>query len=84
MSVRSEQVWRSPYDGADAEANNLIISTNVEAFRGGFWTNIGVGLQATKCGHYFNVEIVPTVAQDLDGIQLETDWSILGSWSKAW
>jgi len=33
--------------------------------------------------HYFNAEIIPTVHQDLDGIQLETDYSVIASWSKA-
>tara|TARA_R110002072_G_scaffold122909_2_gene257880 strand:- start:24283 stop:24468 length:186 start_codon:yes stop_codon:yes gene_type:complete len=61
-----------------------VISTNVEEFRGGYWYNLGIGTQLMAHGHYFNFEIVPTIAQDLDGIQLETDYSVIASWFKAW
>lgn len=84
VSGRVENLWRSEFDGADPATPDLVISTNVESFRGGYWLNLGAGLQANVNGHYFNVEAVPTVAQNLSGIQLETDFSVIASYSKAW
>jgi|GEM_PF-2948399 hypothetical protein len=53
-----------------------LISTNVESFRGGYSLNLGLGVAALLGdGHLLNAEFVPTLYQDLDGIQLETDWS---------
>lgn len=84
VSLRGEHLWRTAYDGQDPTANNLLISTNVESFRGGYWYNLGLGTQFMSNGHYFNLEFVPTIAQDLDGIQLETDFAVIASWSKSW
>ncbi len=84
VSLRGEHLWRTAYDGADPDTSDLLISTNVESFRGGYWYNLGLGTQVIAGGHYFNVEFVPTVSQNLDGIQLETDYSCIASWSKAW
>lgn len=83
LSARIENQWRSNYDGIDPMAPNGVISTNVEQFRGGYTLNFGLGLSALKNGHLFNIEAVPTLYQDLDGVQLETDWSIVASWSKS-
>lgn len=84
LSVRLENVWKSNYDGADAMTPNGLISTNVESFRGGYSLNLGLGVAAlVGDGHLLNAEFVPTLYQDLDGIQLETDWSFIVSWSKA-
>ena len=83
VSWRGEHVWRDNYDGIDADTPDGLISTNVESFRGGYWYNMGFGAQANLNGHYLNAEIVPTIRQDLDGIQLETDFSVIGSWSKS-
>ena len=84
LSIRAENLWRSRYDGADPAATDAIISTNVEQFRGGYLLNLGAGLQANVKGHYINLEVVPTLTQNLNGIQLETDFSVVASWSKAW
>ncbi len=84
LSVRKEHVWKTAFDGTDSSANNAVISTNVEEFRGGYWYNLGIGTQMSLHGHYFNAEIVPTLYQNLDGIQLETDFAVIASWSKAW
>ena len=83
FSLRLENLWRSNFDGADPMAPNGVISTNVESFRGGYWLNLGIGIAVLAKGHLFNVELVPTLYQDLDGVQLETDWSIVASWSKS-
>ncbi len=84
VSWRGQHVWRANIDGADSSAANALISTNVESFRGGYWYSQGFGLQAMIKKNYFNFEIVPTLYQKLDGIQLETDFSVIGSWSRAW
>ncbi|MCC9603002.1 transporter [Stieleria sp. JC731] len=84
VSLRGEHLWRTAYDGEDPATPNMLIETNVESFRGGYWYNLGLGTQFMKNGHYFNFEFVPTIAQDLDGIQLETDYAVIASWSKAW
>lgn len=83
LSIRLENVWKTNYDGADPETPNPVISTNVESFRGGYWVNLGIGASALVKGHLFSVEFVPTLFQDLNGIQLETDWSFIASWSKS-
>lgn len=82
LSIRLENLWKTDYDGADPQTPNPVISTNVEAFRGGYWLNLGMGVAALVNGHLFNIEFVPTLHQDLNGIQLETDWSFVASWSK--
>ena len=84
VSLRGENLWKSDFDGQDNALPDLVVSTNVDQFRGGYWFNIGVGTQFMHKGHYFSAEIVPTVYQDVDGIQLETDFSVIGSWSKSW
>ena len=83
FSIRLENVWRSNFDGVDANTPDGLISTNVESFRGGYTLNLGIGLMALVKGHLLNVEAVPTLYQDLDGVQLETDWSLVVSWSKS-
>ncbi|SMP52008.1 Putative MetA-pathway of phenol degradation [Neorhodopirellula lusitana] len=82
-SIRLENLWRTNYDGADAATPDAMISTNVESFRGGYSLNLGLGAAALVKGHLLNVEFVPTLYQDLDGIQLETDWTMAASWSKS-
>lgn len=82
-SLRVENLWRNNYGGADPETNDMVISTNVESFRGGYTLNFGAGVATLYNGHLLNVEFVPTLYQHLDGIQLETDWSVIASWSKS-
>ncbi len=83
VSLRGEHLWRTEYDGQDPAANGTLISTNVEQFRGGYWYNLGLGAQYLYHGHYLNAEFVPTISQDLNGIQLETDYAFIASWSKS-
>ncbi|MEM9369233.1 MAG: transporter [Planctomycetota bacterium] len=81
-SIRLENLWRTDFDGADPMTPDNVISTNVESFRGGYTLNLGLGGAALIKGHLFNMEVIPRLHQDLNGIQLETDWSLVGSWSK--
>ena len=84
VSMRGEHLWRTAYDGADPAANGLFTSTNVESFRGGYWYSCGFGSQVIWNRQHFNAEVVPTFHQKLDGIQLETDLTLIASWSTAW
>lgn len=83
LSIRDQHDWRNNVSGQDPDATDMLISTNVENFRGGYWYSLAVGTQFTVGKNYFNAEIVPTIGQNLDGIQLETDYSIIASWSLA-
>ncbi|QDV26385.1 transporter [Aureliella helgolandensis] len=82
-SIRVENLWRTNYGGADPMAPDGLISTNVESFRGGYSLNLGLGCAALLNAHLLNVEFVPTLYQNLNGIQLETDWTMAASWSKS-
>lgn len=82
-TIRLENLWRTNYRGADPQTPDAVISTNVESFRGGYTLNLGFGVAALRDGHLLNVELVPALYQNLNGIQLETDWSLAASWSKA-
>ncbi|GIW79601.1 MAG: hypothetical protein KatS3mg105_1408 [Gemmatales bacterium] len=86
-SFRVENLWRSNFGGIDRDrttTNPRAISTNRPDMRGGYWLSFGYGLMLlVGNGHLLNVEITHPVYQDLDGIQLETDFSLFVSWSKA-
>ncbi|MEK6238305.1 MAG: hypothetical protein N2C14_26615 [Planctomycetales bacterium] len=82
FSFRVESLWRENYDGADADLPQPAISTARPDMRGGSWINLGYGAALLWKGHLLNMEIVQPVYQDLDGIQLETDWTFFTSWSK--
>ncbi len=84
VSLRGQHLWKTNFGGQDPATPNQVISTNVESFRGGYWYSLGIGTQLMHKGHYFSAEIVPTLGQDVDGIQLETDYSIFASWSRGW
>lgn len=81
LSVRVENLWKTNYDGADPMTPDALISTNVESFRGGYFLNLGVGAAMLFDKHLLNFELVPTLYQDLEGVQLENDWSAVVSWS---
>jgi len=82
LSTRLENRWLTNFGGADPQTPDSMISTNVESFRGGYTLNLGLGVMALHKGHLLNVELVPRLYQDLDGMQLETDFSLIVSWSK--
>ena len=86
-SFRVENLWKENYDGFDDDLQPLAnaVSTNRPDFRAGYWLNFGYGLTwLWQGGGLLNVELTHPVYQDLEGIQLETDWTFYGSWSKAW
>ena len=52
--------------------------------RGGEWVNFGCGMiYQLSGGGRFNVELADPVYQRLRGVQLETDLSLVASFSKA-
>jgi len=84
VSFRVENLWETNFEGADPELNPAAISTARPDMRGGYWLNFGYGaMLLIGDGHLLNVEAIHPVYQDLDGIQLETDFQIVASWSKA-
>jgi len=90
FSFRVENLWRENFDGIDrdfvgaAPFPPTVISTNRTDMRGGYWLNFGYGAMFLRNGHLLNVEIVHPVYQDVEGVQLEQDWSLFASWSRAW
>jgi len=84
LTFRTESLWRTNYEGADPSLNPNMISTARTDMRGGHWLNLGVGAIYQFCdGSRLNVEFATPVSQDLDGVQLETDFAMAASYSKA-
>jgi len=85
LTFRVECLWKSNYSGSDADLM-MMAGMNPAAradFRGGEWVNLGYGtVWKLPGGSRLNFEISHPVHQDLDGVQLETDWTLAGSWSK--
>jgi hypothetical protein len=83
-TLRVEGLWRSNFVGADPQLNPALISTADADMRGGEYLNLGYGLmyQLPKGGR-LNVELTNPLVQNLRGVQLETDWSLAASYSKA-
>lgn len=84
FTFRTQAYWATNYNGADPDLNPNMISTANPDMRGGFWFNLGWGaIYRFKRGARLNVEWVLPVAQDLDGVQLKTNYMLFASWSKA-
>ena len=83
-TLRVEAIWKSNFRGVDADLNPAMVPTARSDYRGGEWINLGYGLiHSLQDGSRLNFEIVHPVYQHLEGVQLETDWSLAASWSKA-
>ena len=84
LTYRVEGLWRNNYDGADAALNPNLVSTADPQMRGGELLNFGYGAMALlPWGGRLNLELSHPIYQRLDGVQLETDWSLAASYSKA-
>jgi len=86
LSFRVENLWRDNFTGADPDLNPALVQTSRPDMQTGYWLNFGYGLMwlVGDSGHLINLELVDTVYQDLDGIQLRSDWMFVLSWSKAY
>ena len=85
LTFRVECMWKSNFRGADPDLMMMtgMTPTARPDYRGGEWVNLGYGtVWKLSDGSRLNFEITHPVHQDLDGVQLETDWSLAGSWSK--
>ncbi len=83
LAYRSQQT----IDGIDPMIMAPVQTANPD-FQGGDRIDVGVGLNlagqggAVK-GHRFGIEFAIPVCQDLNGPQLETDWTLTAGWQKA-
>lgn len=83
-TFRVEGLWRSNYVGADPQLNPNLISTADPDMRGGDILNLGYGVMyMMPRGGRLNVELSNPIVQNLRGVQLETDWALAASYSKA-
>ena len=83
-TFRVEGLWRDNFDGADPQLNPNMISTADPNMRGGEFLNLGYGLMyMLPRGGRLNFEVTNPVVQNLRGVQLETDWALAASYSKA-
>ena len=75
---------RENFDGIDGELAVMAPMARTD-MRGGDSVNLGLGLVWTlEDASRLNFEWVKPIAQDLDGVGLETDFRFFVSWSKAW
>lgn len=85
LSFRVESLWRDAFVGFDTDfgSMNTLISTARADMRGGHWINFGYGfMYLMPRGGRWNVELSHPVAQNLRGVQLETDLTVAASYSK--
>ena len=83
-TFRVEGLWRSNFVGADPQLNPAMISTADPDMRGGDFLNFGYGLMYQfRRGGRLSVEVAQPIVQNLRGVQLETDWGLAASYSKA-
>ena len=84
-SVRFEGLMRENFSGADADLDPAMSPMARTNMRGGDSVNLGLGLVwMWEGGSRINFEWVKPFYQDLDGVQLETDFMMFTSWSKSW
>ena len=72
-------------DGADPQLNPAVVQTANPDFQGGSRLDLGVGVNysvmpGTMAGNRLALEMTFPVHQDLDGVQLETDWILTAGW----
>ncbi|MBP60857.1 MAG: hypothetical protein CMJ62_04945 [Planctomycetaceae bacterium] len=85
LTLRIEGLWRSNFVGADPELNPNMISTADPDMRGGEFLNLGYGVMYMLPGRRrLKFEVTHPVVQNLRSVQLETDWALAASFSKAY
>lgn len=84
VSARIDGELWGDIDGADPELNPAMVPTARTDLRGGRRLDVGTGINwapnGKLAGHRLAAEFMVPVAQDLDGPQLETDWSLTSGW----
>ena len=81
-SFRVEADWRSNIRGQDGDLMRIASPSNQPHFQGGDYINFGYGIMKTvRGGSRLNFEIAHPIYQDLEGIQMATDWNLAASWS---
>lgn len=88
-SLRIDAVDWENIDGADPRLDPTLVPTADPDRRGGSRVNIGLGgnLSADTgvlADHRLAFEVAWPIEQDLDGPQLETDWTMLVGWQRVW
>ncbi len=82
-SFRVEGFWQGNVDGADPELNPAQVTTANPLWQGRSVMNLYGGLNKIVCGHRFAVEMGAPIYQNVRGYQLEQDFFLFTSWSKA-
>jgi len=87
FSVRGAFLTQGTIDGIDPLIVAPVQTANPD-FQGGDRADIAFGVnlagqQGVIKGHRLGVEFILPVYQDLNGLQLETDWSLTLGWQKA-
>ena len=85
LTFRVECMWQNNFSGADPDLMMManMVPTARPNYQGGEWVNLGYGtVWSLPDGSRLNFEIAHPVHQHLEGVQLEIDWSLTGSWSK--
>lgn len=82
-SFRVQGYWSDDFDGADPEAPQGQVTTNRPDFQGRSNLNLYGGLNSIFHGHRFAIEAGAPVYQNVQGFQLEQDFFLWTSWSRA-
>jgi len=86
LTYRVENWWQNQWNGFDPAFGALptTVSTVRPDMRGGYRLSFGYGfIHTLPGGGRLNFEMTHPVYQNLNGVQLETDWQLFASYSKA-
>ena len=84
-TFRVEGLWRGNYVGADSELNPFGMPGNDPNMRGGEYLNFGYGVSymiPANLGR-LDFEAVTPIVQNVQGVQLGTDWALAARYLKA-
>lgn len=84
-SLRLNYERWSDVEGADPRLPTALVPTARPDLRGGARLDLGLGVNfKAKAGHRLAMEFLLPLKQELDGPQLETDWSFVLGYQFAW
>lgn len=85
ISLRNQYMKWDNISGADSTLNPGMIETARTDLRAGSRADIGLGVNTSfNGGHRVSAEVLSPYYQNLDGPQLETDWSAVLGYQYAW